>query len=357
MKRMLLLLVFFSISGSLFSQKEMTDICIGKTFLFDSKILNESRRIFVSLPDNYLTAPHSVVYLIASVQNDFRTNILHQQFITIGIESKDTKQDFLKASNRDNFSLFLEKELIPYVEANYKTLPVRFLSGHSLSGGFAIDVFLKKNQLFSFYIATSPTLHVLDSIQIQELKLEKETGLYFNMGGHEQYEQLEKANNNFYNQLKVSKVNHLNWKFEKLEGETHETNEYTGFCRGYCYYKSLMAIPDSILGLNIHEIINYTNNLNASFGSGITVDDNVIMPNILISLKAKNYLNLVDAVNYISERLPDLFKEELNDMIEIGKELQRNNQSKYALRVFKIIFDKTGSQIAGEKIKELEKGK
>ena len=355
MKKLLFFLLVLFISDNLYSQKEMRDLCAGKTFLFDSKILNEQRRIFVHLPNDYTKTSYPVVYLITSGPNDFRHNILNNQFIIVGIESQDTKRDFLKAINRNNFTLFLEKELIPYTNANYKTLPVRFICGHSLSGGFVIDIFLKKPQLFNFYIATSPTLNVLDTIKIAGIELEKETGLYFNMGSRENYELLEKENIDFSNNLKSSEINHLNWKFEKLESETHETNEYTGFCRGYNYYKSLISIPDSLIGRSIQEIVDYSEKMQEGFGTKIRIDENVVMPNILINLENKKYDNVVNTVKYISNKLSDLFSEEVSTMIDIGNELQKRNQPELALQVYRLIFNTTKNKITEEKIREIEK--
>jgi predicted alpha/beta superfamily hydrolase len=357
MKKMLFYLLVLFISEKLYSQKEITDICIGKTFLFASKILNEQRRIFIYLPGDYSKASYPVLYLITSGSYDFRLSIFHNQFIIIGIESHDSKRDFLKAINRDNFCMFLEKELIPYIEVNYKTLPIRFISGHSLSGGFIMDVFLKKPQLFSFYIATSPTLNVLDSIKTAEIKLEKETGLYFSIGDRENYEQLEKANSDFSAKLKSLKINHLSWKFEKLEGETHETNEFTGFCRAYNYYKSLSTVPDSILCKSIQEIIDYAKKMQLEFGNEIKIDGDVVMSNILINFKSKNYNNVVNTISYTANELNSFFIEEINNMLEIGNELQRRYQSELALQVFRTIFKKTKNQIAEGKIRELEKMK
>ena len=357
MKKFLFFLWIIFIFKEVYPQTVIDDICIGETFLIDSKILNEHRRVFVYLPDEYLNTSYPVMYLLSSGRNDFRYNIFHDQFIVIGIESRDTKQDFLTATNRDNFCHFFEKELIPYVEANYKTLPIRFISGHSLSGAFVIDIFLKKPQLFAFFIATSPALNVLDTINIAETKLAKETGLYFNIGDKENYEQLEKANSNLHNQLKSSKIHHLNWKYERLSGENHETNAYTGFCRGYNYYKSLLSVPDSILGTDIQEIIDYSNNIQSGFGFKIEIDEYVVMPNILLSLKNKNYHNVIHTVRYISNELTSFFIEEVDTMIDIGNELQLNGQFKLALEVFQIIYDKTQNPIAETKMHELEKKK
>ena len=54
---------------------------------------------------------------------------------------------------------FIEKEVFPFVEKNYRIdVSKRILSGHSLGGSFGAWVLLTKPSLFSGYILTSPSL-------------------------------------------------------------------------------------------------------------------------------------------------------------------------------------------------------
>lgn len=58
----------------------------------------------------------------------------------------------------DKFLKFIETELIPKVEANYRTQPYRVFAGHSFGGLFALHTFLTRPELFNAYIAVSPTM-------------------------------------------------------------------------------------------------------------------------------------------------------------------------------------------------------
>jgi predicted alpha/beta superfamily hydrolase len=53
---------------------------------------------------------------------------------------------------------FLERELIPYVEAHYRTSARRTLIGQSLGGLLATQVLLEKPQLFNDYVIVSASL-------------------------------------------------------------------------------------------------------------------------------------------------------------------------------------------------------
>ena len=56
----------------------------------------------------------------------------------------------------DKFMSFIETEVMPYIDKNYRTLPTRIGIGHSNSATFLSYCFLEKPQLFDAYIAASP---------------------------------------------------------------------------------------------------------------------------------------------------------------------------------------------------------
>lgn len=58
----------------------------------------------------------------------------------------------------DRFLAFLEQELIPWVDGNYRTRPYRILAGHSYGGLFALHTLTRKPKLFHGYLAMDPSL-------------------------------------------------------------------------------------------------------------------------------------------------------------------------------------------------------
>jgi len=326
----------------------------GKILEFDSKILKEKKRVFVHLPDDYKIKSYPTIYLISSAPKDFRADIFQGQFIGIGIENIDPKKYFIGQSNRDNYLNFLEDELIPFVEKEYNASLVRFISGHSISGGFVIDIFNKFPSSFSFYIATSPAVQVLN-LDIAKTAYTKPVYLYFDIGSRENYEELEKANNDLYKVLDSLKIKNLNWKYEVLADETHETNGFTGFCRGYNFYKSFSTIPDSLLSKNIQTIIEYVNNLNSQLGNKVEIGEYVFMPNLLVNLKAENYNNVLAVIEYIAKENPDFLGNESNSMIDIADEILNKGSYAIARQAYQIIFDKTKDEKIKEKINALDK--
>src|SRR5262245_21965893 len=63
------------------------------------------------------------------------------------------------------FLKFIQTELIPIIEADYRTNPaVRVLAGHSLGGLFALYVLFHEPKLFKGYVAGSPSLGYGDKV-------------------------------------------------------------------------------------------------------------------------------------------------------------------------------------------------
>ena len=75
------------------------------------------------------------------------------EFFSKNVPKKTLLRDFIPESVD-----FLEKELQPYIKANYKINDSSYLIGQSLGGLLATEILLKKPDLFSNYIIVSPSL-------------------------------------------------------------------------------------------------------------------------------------------------------------------------------------------------------
>jgi tetratricopeptide (TPR) repeat protein len=84
------------------------------------------------------------------------------EMIIVAIVNRDRSRDLTPDKLNPNagsaaFLHFLQHELIPQIEKQYRTLPYRILAGHSLAGLFAIESFLKQS-VFNSYLAIDPSL-------------------------------------------------------------------------------------------------------------------------------------------------------------------------------------------------------
>lgn len=149
-----------------------------------SKTLDEYREFWVKLPENYdfnNNQEYPVVYLLdgISLQNSLETVYDNYwghylpHMILVGISNRTNRtrdlttskvnmrrgSSFKKESGgAENFTKFIENELIPYIDNKYKSLGHRTLIGHSYAGLFTINMLINHKHIFQNYIAIDPSL-------------------------------------------------------------------------------------------------------------------------------------------------------------------------------------------------------
>jgi len=190
MNRTLLFLVigfsFFFLQFS-YSQTNQNDQFLQRVGALDSiysETLKEYRKIYVQLPASYeanKNEKYPVVFildgevLLPTVNNvqDFYSGGFTPEMILVGISNETNRVRDLTTSKitemygmpfgqengaAANFSMFLETELIPFIENKYPVTPFRTLIGHSYGGLFTLYSLVTKPELFSNYIAIDPSL-------------------------------------------------------------------------------------------------------------------------------------------------------------------------------------------------------
>lgn len=173
-----------ALSVSVFGQNvQKKSLCIGEVHQLKSAALDEERTLNIYLPLTYKAdSAYPVMYILdGSMHEDFihlvglmqffKLQFAMPDFIIVGIENVDRKRDFTFYTNivqlqekypttghSDKFMAFLETELQPYIEKNFKTTHQKFIIGQSLGGLMATEILLKKPQLFTDYFIVSPSL-------------------------------------------------------------------------------------------------------------------------------------------------------------------------------------------------------
>ena len=162
------------------------------------------------------------------------------EFIVVGINNKypDRFSHFTKSSLLD----FIEKELVPHVDKNYRTTAERILFGWEFAGAYAIESLIKKPTLFSGHIVSSPypvdetwfakqsRLEQLES----KLNTELKSHLYFTVieGESGVISGTEKLNA----LLKEKAGNSLRWTYRVIPDEQHLTNAHATLYQGLINY-------------------------------------------------------------------------------------------------------------------------
>ncbi len=258
LKNRLTLLVYFIGILSMNAQtsqipNESTPFTLGEIRHIDSKILSEKRVINIYLPEGYDkkdSVSYPVMYVLdGSANEDFihivgLVQFFNMQFmpktIVIGIANIDRKRDFTYATEikklkekypttggSAKFIDFIEKELQPFVEENYKTRSQKFIIGQSLGGLLATEILLKKPDLFTNYMIVSPSIWWDDESLLKEapelLAKQKDIPLrvYISVGA--EGKMMEGGALHITEILKKSGKKHLQVDFISLPKENHAT--------------------------------------------------------------------------------------------------------------------------------------
>lgn len=232
---------------------------IGEVVTFNSKILSESRTLNIYLPEGYNVADtlkYPVIYVLdGSINEDFIHIVGLVQFfnlqmdmpktIVVGIANIDRKRDFTfptidKKLKKDfpttggsrKFISFLEDEVQPYINANYKTNTQKMLIGQSLGGLVATEILFKKPTLFTDYIIVSPSLWWDNETLLKDAKMflgahkKMPVNVYVAVGAEGDI--MEREAKTLADLLKKSEKPNLKAEFLFLPNENHATILHQG---------------------------------------------------------------------------------------------------------------------------------
>jgi predicted alpha/beta superfamily hydrolase len=99
------------------------------------------------VPDLIIVAPG-----YGTLLNDIETNYRERDYTFSEFEK------FANSGGGERYLMFIEKELIPFIDSSYRTNKKRILNGYSLGGLFAINSLIRTPNLFDNYIVGSPYL-------------------------------------------------------------------------------------------------------------------------------------------------------------------------------------------------------
>jgi len=256
MKIPVLIILSLFIGSLVFAQSDnkvnrKAPLNIGEKVEIQSNILSEGRLLNIYLPHGY--SPDSlkvypVIYLLdGSIDEDFIhiaglvqfgsfswINILPES-IVVGISNVDRKRDFTFPSNNELdqkefptsgkseiFTQFIEKEVQPFIEENYKVNNTKTLIGQSLGGLLVTEILYTNPEIFDNYIIISPSLWWDEGSLLRSAKpvsYESMKSIYIGVG-KEGYG-MEEAAEALYNKLKAIKGGNTTLHFEYFEKQDH----------------------------------------------------------------------------------------------------------------------------------------
>ena len=272
---------------------EPINVNTGFSFKFHSAVLNEDRTIMISLPDGYNvnTKKYHILYMVDGQWNFNHTaqtvgwisdKGIIPQTIVVGIHTGENRErDLTPTQNKENklgggadkFYKFIKEELIPFIDKNYRTYNYRVLGGVSLGALFVMHAFMSDPQLFTTYLALSPSMWWDNRIMLNKTEdfLSKNPKLHNQLYVAMANEGTQMGVDSLATILKKYSPKELIWKYDKYPEEIHETVNYKGIWDGLkfvfadWYYplvnfgtkEDLFSPQDSAIhGSFTHEIVN-----------------------------------------------------------------------------------------------------
>lgn len=227
-----------------------------------SKVLGEERVLAVVTPASYATGQrrYPVLYLTdAEVQMGhtratvefLARNGLMPEMVLVGILNTDRTRDltpspgseaeqadFPTAGGGEHFLDFIEHELVPAVDARYRTVPARVFAGHSLGGLFGVHALLSRPRLFQAVVAASPSLAWDEAFVLREaqrLPAGQTPGpraLFVTLGGHEASPPVLEDFRGFARAMQSLPWSDFDWAWQVLPMEDHGSVVLPGYYAG-----------------------------------------------------------------------------------------------------------------------------
>lgn len=348
-KKFLLFPVFFVLyfSISIYGQTVQVASGIHTQYKIASSVLGEERTILVRVPANYERTDERfpVVYMLDAhpPQNSMMVGIIEQQawgsvmpeMILVGIQNTNRTRDMTPtkvAGNRgesggaDKFLQFIETEVIPLIEKNYRTQPFRIFAGHSLGGLLAVYSFVSRPDLFNAYIAASPHLQWDDNFVIKRaeevFKQNKDwkKTMYLAIGDEPDY---TSSFNSFQGLLKKAKAKNFVYEFHQYKTENHGSVVLPAYYDGLRKIFAGWTPPQTGV---VADLETHYKNLSERFGYKIPIPEPMLNQIGYQLIRAEKILEAIEVFRKNVENHPN----SANCLDSLADALEKNGQLKQA---------------------------
>lgn len=288
----------------------------GEVVTMHSAILNEDRKILIYTPKdpNHPDEKYQVIYVL-DADNHFSQMVEYAKYlsrkdvnvvpplIVVGITNTDRSRDltpshsnvdyagklditanspYKNSGGNDRFFQFIQKELMPYVNSNYKTQPYRIFAGHSFGALTTINCLINYPDLFNAYIAVSPSFWWDQKFLLKLADKKLKTGsalskmLFFSDGneGSSAVSPFHADVLRFDSLLKKRNIKGLDFEYMAYPMESHMTVPIKSYYDGLRFiYRQWVLPPVSDEEINVETIMSHYKELSRKFGYPILPDE------------------------------------------------------------------------------------
>ena len=278
------------------------DMQFRRTFRFRSAVLDQERLLFVHLPEGYeeSIATYPVHYVLdgeilfglvaASVEflaEDRIVDMLMPETIVVGVANAVRDTDYTPTEGTESeretfphggggkaFLRFLADELIPLVDANFRTNGYRLLTGWSFSGLFTVYMIGERPELFNVYHAISGSLWWDEDLVIEALAEQtfaRPIKLFTSLGSIEAGGKTYVANKKLAERLTARPVANLEFTHIEVPGVGHHLGVPQSIDRALrALYKDYLA-PKEVQRAGPEAVAAYYQGLSQSYGYEVTI--------------------------------------------------------------------------------------
>lgn len=235
--------------------QENSSISIGINHTIKSSILNQDRTIQIYVPDDYSdsTQGYPVLYILdgqwyflsgVAIQTAMKTPRAIPEMIVVGINTSNPLRQILFGDENEKFTDFLIKEIIHYVDSNYRTSDERVIFGWESAAYYLSDLILQQSGIFDGAIITDGGYASEDKVKGFTSKKD----VYLFMANSKKDIYYISSTDKFHEVLKNNAPQSLIWKYSLFNDEVHESLGHLALYKGlkYFYYNYNSPVFESI---------------------------------------------------------------------------------------------------------------
>jgi predicted alpha/beta superfamily hydrolase len=333
---------------------------------FSSYRLGETRRLKIQLPRDYETNTEKSYPIVIVLDANYlfepvAGNVDYfgywedmPEALVVGIMQGDSRYDdcyyddtnFMPADKGADFFEFIGMELVPFIDANFRTAKFIIAVGHDLTASYINYYLFKDPPLFNGYIALSPDLApMMDDRLPKRLPNIPQKLFYYLATGTDDIPDLQLIAQELNTSLSALKSEQFNYYYDNFEGATH----YSLVARAipsalekiFSIYRpiSKQEFNDVLLKLetpvHLYLLDKYQTIANL-FGINNPIRINDFLASAAACEKLKQWESLREIATLATRQYPDLI---LGDYY-MGRYYEEIGDPKRAMRTFQGGFDK-----------------
>jgi len=323
-------------------QTGMEKIDVSYSIQIESEALNETRDIFIHLPEGYEHSEkrYPVLYVLdgeslfdfAAGAVEFLSTARMPQTIIVGIPNTNRERDlwvnFEPNGGYFKFVEFLEKELIPTIDARFRTQPYRIFYGFCSGAGTCLWILFTRPEMFDGYIA-SGTGFDQTWYDLAEHEFAKRPSLKKSLFAVTEGTTIRASMMPLLRRLlETSAPPGLKWDCMIMEGEEHGPVAAKGLFAGLQFIFKDWILPLDVAAQGPEAIRKYYDQLRQDYGFEFSIPEQPVLSAGVSLIWQGRTKEALEALQFMTEQYPsspDAFEAlgvayETDSQLELAKE-------------------------------------